>query len=46
MEFGWVDYHKLKPLQGNLKKLPDELYEKLKSFEKKECLFLSLFGEK
>lgn len=43
MEFGWVDYHKLKPLQGNLKKLPDELYEKLKKSFEKKGMFVPFF---
>ena len=43
IEFGWVDYRQLKPLQGNLKKLPEELYEKLKKSFEKKGMFVPFF---
>jgi len=43
MEFGWIDYRRLKPLQGKLKKLPDELYEKLKKSFEKKGMFVPFF---
>ena len=43
IEFGWCDYRILKPLQGNLKKLPEDLYKKLKKSFEQKGMFVPFF---